>query len=160
MGKYRGIQVKRNMSLADRLDFYTIPEPNSGCYLWLGSYHRNGYGQMSWGNRMTTTNRLSWIAHRGPIIDGLHVLHKCDVRACCNPDHLFLGTHDRNMADMDAKGRRVIVRGIDHGAAKLTEENVLAIRSATGRYSEIAERFGVSKSLVCQITKRQIWKHL
>ncbi len=55
--------------------------------------------------RPTRAHRLAWIYTHGPIADGLHVLHKCDVRLCVRPGHLFLGTEADNMADRDAKGR-------------------------------------------------------
>lgn len=80
-----------------------------GCWEWMGSYFGTGYGQFT--VRMGRT-RKNWIAHRyawartfGPIPDGLWVLHRCDNPKCVRPDHLFLGTHADNMADMKAKGR-------------------------------------------------------
>jgi hypothetical protein len=58
----------------------------------------------------TTAHRVSWTIHNGPIPDSLYVLHKCDNPPCSNPDHLFLGTHLENIADMVAKGRHVGAR--------------------------------------------------
>lgn len=80
------------------------PEPNTGCWLWLGGTQAAGYGFFKHAGD-TTAHRSSWILYRGPIPEGLHVLHKCDVRQCVNPDHLFLGTQVDNMKDMAAKGR-------------------------------------------------------
>lgn len=78
-----------------------IPEPMGGCWLWLGPYNKKGYGA----RRNGTAHRFFWTEHRGPILNGAHVLHKCDVRACVNPNHLYLGTHADNMRDMSSRKR-------------------------------------------------------
>jgi DNA invertase Pin-like site-specific DNA recombinase len=114
------------------------------------------------------------------------VLHRCDNRACVNPDHLFLGTQADNMADMTAKGRNGyltkperIARGDRHafmlhperrprgernGSAKLTETTVRDIRAliATGGIGpvEIARRFGIHRTTVHRIVNRKIWRDL
>lgn len=85
-----------------------IPEPNTGCLLWEGAVARYGYGHVKVGGRKgrnVLVHRMVWEEANGPIPDGLHVLHRCDVPACCNVDHLFLGTHADNMQDMWNKGR-------------------------------------------------------
>ena len=83
----------------------------TGCWNWHGNKDAGGYGRasVSQGSRAKklsiSSHRMSWIAFNGEIPYGMHVLHRCDNRACCNPDHLFLGTHQDNMRDMHAKGR-------------------------------------------------------
>jgi hypothetical protein len=82
------------------------PEPNSGCWLWTASLRPNGYGMFGIAaGSVQSAHRVAWELVNGPIPDGLHVLHRCDVRACVNPSHLFLGTRFDNMQDMIAKGR-------------------------------------------------------
>ena len=88
------------------LEHRSIPEPNSGCRLWLAFLNATGYGQIRYKKRAYQAHRLAWIAKHGPIPEGLQVLHKCDVRSCINPDHLWLGTQADNIHDMIAKGRR------------------------------------------------------
>jgi hypothetical protein len=77
----------------------------SGCHIWQASLNRQGYGQMSFRGRPAGVHRLAWILKHGPIARGLYVCHRCDERRCCNPDHMFLGSHTENMADMKTRNR-------------------------------------------------------
>lgn len=75
----------------ERLLSRCIPEPNSGCWLWLGAVSQKGYGVIGLGGRFqgqTGAHRLSYEIHKGPIAAGLTIDHKCRVRCCINPDHL------------------------------------------------------------------------
>lgn len=80
-------------------------DKTSGCWLWRGASVPRGYGVIYFNGRQTYTHRVSYELHVGPIPDGLFVLHRCDVPACVNPDHLFIGSAADNVADMMAKGR-------------------------------------------------------
>lgn len=82
-----------------------IPEPNSGCWLWIGGISTTGYGAFHNGNKTESAHRFSWKIHKGEIVKEEMVLHKCDTRACVNPYHLFLGDHGINMRDCVSKGR-------------------------------------------------------
>lgn len=78
----------------------------SGCLLWIGSKHRDGYGFISAKRGgAELVHRVAWRLAHGPIPAGLYVCHKCDVPACFNVEHLFLGTQSDNMIDMVRKGR-------------------------------------------------------
>lgn len=77
----------------------------NGCWKWQGYISQNGYGNSTLKNKRIQAHRLSYLAFIGEIPGGLFVCHKCDVRDCVNPDHLFLGTHLDNMRDMVQKGR-------------------------------------------------------
>lgn len=78
------------------------PVTESGCLLWMGPTNNRGYGQA----QRTTAHRVAWQLSYGEIPQGLLVLHKCDVRCCVNPKHLFLGTAGDNTQDMWNKGRQ------------------------------------------------------
>jgi hypothetical protein len=134
-----------------------MPEPNSGCLLWLGSVYR-GYGQTSLRGRRLIAHRAAWIVAHGDIPDGLFVCHKCDVPSCINPAHLFLGTHDDNMADRSAKGRAARMRGEKNASAKLTQEQADIIRDMPGTQEAVAARFGVNRSVVGKIKRGEIWR--
>ena len=132
--------------------------PSRGCLRGASghvNFQANGKGNYA--------HRVAWELTHGPVPDGLHVLHHCDNPPCCNPAHLFLGTHADNMADMAAKGRyRVIPQpGERNPQAKLTEPEVVTIRRryAAGGISQaaLAREYGVSPALVGMIVRRQIW---
>lgn len=89
----------------DRFFEKVIPEPNSGCWLWIGAWHGDGYGIVKIRQVNFRTHRVSWELHNGPIPDGLCVLHKCDTPCCVNPNHLFLGTQPDNVQDCLNKNR-------------------------------------------------------
>ena len=82
-----------------------LSEGKDPCWLWLGPRHRNGYGKAKWRGRTWRAHRLSWELFREPVPRGLQVCHRCDVRHCTNPEHLFVGTAKDNAQDREAKGR-------------------------------------------------------
>jgi len=130
-----------------------------GCWIWSRATGANGYGAVSYLGVTVQAHRLAWILARGPIphgsgFHGTIVAHKCDVRACCNPEHLFLTNHSGNMLDKLIKGRQ---------AAPISEEKAKAIVASLvdgGSKTEIAEKHGVSHSVVYAIATKRAWKHL
>jgi hypothetical protein len=94
----------------------------TGCLLWNDTKFLNGYGRCS----DKRAHRVSWVLNYGEIPDSMLVLHKCDVRACINPDHLWLGTQLDNMRDMISKGRKVVVSGDKHFAKSKEYKNKMS----------------------------------
>lgn len=88
------------------------------CWLWTGARTHNGYGKFSDGprvsQRIVRAHRFAWEITHGAVPEGLHVLHHCDRRNCCNPNHLFLGTNEVNVKDKVGKNRQA--RGMPRGA--------------------------------------------
>ena len=94
------------LTIEDRFWKKVEPEPNSGCWLWMGTQDR--YGQFRIGGRnghQVGAHRVAWMLANGLIPMGVHVLHRCDIPTCVNPSHLFLGTRKDNMQDAARKGR-------------------------------------------------------
>lgn len=145
-------------AVAERLQSKSMHVPFCGCQIWLGTTSNGGYGAINIRGKMTSTHRASYAANVGDIPDGMHVLHRCDVRACINPEHLFLGTHSDNMADMAAKGRGFALPPERNPLAKLTFAKVASIRAAIGRQKDIAKAFDVSLSTVHRIKNLKTWK--
>ena len=115
------LQRLPNVLLQQRLARHSVTDPETGCILWTGSRTTNGYGQVRWNGRVWRAHRAAWLARHGPIRKGLCVCHRCDVRPCINPDHLFLGTQKDNMADLAAKKGHDAARttaGLNDGRAK------------------------------------------
>ena len=136
------------------------------CWLWTKSKPPSGYGLLTFGTHNTYAHRMSWTLTHGPIPEGMFVLHRCDVRACVNPAHLFLGTHADNMRDCSDKGRAhppPWVPGERQGLSKVTGADVLFMRQemANGRRGrDMARRFGLSEAAVSAIKRRKTWKHI
>lgn len=137
-------------------------EPNShfdidanGCWIWRGGVDSYGYGVMSYNVK---AHRFFYETHVGEIPDGLCVCHKCDVRNCVNPSHLFLGTSQENTADKTAKGRQV--KGKDVHKAKLTDADVREILALDLPCRVLAEQYGVTDTTISYIKMGKTWKHV
>jgi DNA-binding XRE family transcriptional regulator len=125
-----------------------------GCWYWTGYLDPNGYGRIRWRGEARLAHRVSWELLKGAP-GALCVLHKCDTPRCVNPDHLFLGDKVDNTRDMCRK-RRNNGKGVH-----LSYEDAKAIRE---RYAdgvtqrELADKYGVTRTLICMIVKGHIWK--
>lgn len=83
-----------------------IVRSGTGCWLYQGYLHPTGYGDFCIRNENLAAHRVAYMLAKGPIPEGIDVMHTCDVRHCCNPKHLVLGTHKENLEDCFRKGRQ------------------------------------------------------
>ena len=133
----------------------------SGCWVWQGPKNSDGYGTIGAGGRRgkgVYCHRLMWSLVHGPIPDGMCVLHRCDVPACVNPDHLFLGTIKDNNYDMLRKGR-----GRPLGRTIIDQERVGLIRERHARGDsarDIAASLGISHRATLDVISRRTWQWL
>jgi hypothetical protein len=141
------------MKLEDFWSCVAVGSPDE-CWDWKQRLNTSGYGQPKIGKTRKLATRIAYELTHGPIPTGLLVCHSCDRPSCCNPSHLFLGTHADNMRDAAAKGRLT---------AKLTEADVRAIRTlrASGAtYRDIGKQFNINASMAYYIAARQRWARI
>lgn len=153
-----------------RIERLSVPEPNTGCWLWLGDSVRGGYGRIRLGKTKVLAHRAALAANIGTLSSVDLVLHSCDQPSCVNPDHLRVGTHAENMAERNRKGRQA--KGDRHprlsgeacGTSRLTNSQVREIRRiySSGSMSQqtIATVFGIGQTTVSTIVRRVRWSHL
>lgn len=142
----------------DRILALTVPEPNSGCLLWLGGLDANGYGKTSIGGKHMRAHRALYALTNGPLPAGVLLRHTCDVRCCIEPNHLIPGTTAENNADMKARGRTGRKDGENNPQAKLSAAAVEAIRAdATSSGKALAAAHGVSQGTISSVRSGSTW---
>lgn len=130
----------------------------TGCWVWQRVKNNAGYGQLRYIDGPRLAHRVSWIVHRGPIPGGIQVLHKCDVKLCVNPSHLFLGTQKENLRDMVRKDRSS--RGGRHFNAVVIERIVRVIRRSKRTLTDLAAHYGITYGEAWNIRSRRRWAHI
>lgn len=133
-------------------------KPNE-CWEFTGKSKTCGYGVLQMGAGIGTimAHRLAFIMANGPIPPKMCVCHKCDNPACCNPNHLFLGTHSDNLLDMSRKNRH-------RGARKLTPAKVVRIRfllkAGLRKAYDLAQEYRVDRSTISKLKHGHSWPKL
>lgn len=145
----------------DRFMDKVIPEPMSGCWLWIGDANGLGYGWFKISlNKKVKAHRAAWMLFRGENPGSLGVLHKCDTPPCVNLDHLFLGTQKDNVRDGVKKGRWI--RGSRVAGSVLKERQIPEIRElikAGMTHAKIGEQFGVGRGAISRIAQGKNWRY-
>ncbi len=144
-------------TLISRFEESVMPVTESGCWLWLRGLDTTGYGVLKVVGRDEKAHRASWEMHNGPIPQGSKVLHRCDVRCCVNPEHLFLGSQADNIRDMMAKGRGPDSKGERNANSKITAAQAYAIRNSTLTLRELAAIYPIKKSMLSNIKLGKNW---
>jgi hypothetical protein len=150
----------------DRFDELYIPEPNSGCWLWLGHINNKGYGKFQLkrgGYSLVYAHRFSYEVYNCvEVPPHLHVCHSCDIPCCVNPDHLWAGTRSDNMQDCVAKGRfrKLGNPGSKNGRAILKEDQIMAIRNDVRSLRKIGREYGLDYTVISKIKAGKLWRHI
>jgi hypothetical protein len=137
----------------DRVEPFIERIPEAGCWVWMGSINRKGYGQLRIGSQRLV-HRAMYESTWGPIPENLLVLHHCDVACCVNPAHLYVGSWADNGRDAAKRFR---------AAKKLTPSKVVAIRAELAAGASArgdARSHSLDKSTVQDIRDRKIWRYV
>lgn len=151
---------------ADKFWKRVTKHSDSECWLWMSHVDRDGYGHFQFRHnkdkQKIRAHRVSYMLANNCVVDSdVFVCHKCDNRACVNPNHLYLGDNNTNIADCVLRGRTA--RGVKNTNSKLTEEQVLRIKlklADSQSRGSIAKEFDVSKSTISYIANNRTWKHV
>jgi hypothetical protein len=160
--------IMRKIHITDPKDWAEIAKrllerseriPESGCWIWSRAISREGYGRMFFRGRHLPTHRLSYMLFNGEIsADTPFICHRCDIRCCINPHHLYQGTIYQNNQDAIARDR--LVKGSKAGSSKLNEDQILQIKALLEMNltkPEIARAYGIAISHVGNIKRGQYW---
>lgn len=179
------LEVARSIDLStcavvDRFNLYLFPEPNSGCWFWMGGLLPTGYGRFNYAPASNYAHRASFLLANGELPDGDDICHRCDIRCCVNPYHLFAGSRSDNIRDMIHKGRAgfqknpqayvelgrqngALTRGEDNSGAVLSDQDVAIVKYLLRRGSfavDIAKVFDVHVATIRDIKAARSWRHV
>ena len=141
--------------------FWAQVDKLGNCWRWTGTLNNKGYGVFYakvGRTKFWKAHAYSWYLHNGINLGSLFILHTCDNPWCVNPDHLWRGTNQDNMEDKIAKDRHN--KGITHGRAKLTEDDVYAIRESDETNEVLGAKYGVHPAHISNIQTGKAWSHL
>lgn len=144
---------KKNTPLSKRFFDKVMPEPNTGCWLWIGAINESSYGSMRVNKKTLLAHRISFELHSRPIPKGKLVLHRCDNSLCVNPAHLYIGTDSDNTKDKLLRGRMNSKLSF-----ALSKEIISNYSEGLLSQKDIGVKYGVSQTLISQIIRGKIWR--
>ncbi len=134
------------------------------CWVWTGAVNSRGYGSIGIKRKSYTPHKQMFLLNGGKLTkEKPNVLHKCDIKTCCNPDHLYSGSQKQNVKDAVDRGLFIRKRGIENKHSKLTASDILKIRiylfSSTLSHKEIGKMFNVTRSTITRIANRKSYEY-
>jgi hypothetical protein len=147
-------------TIEERFHSKYTKNPVTGCWDWIAAKMPNGRGEIGYKDKdgkwkYKYAYRVSYEIYKGTIPPDMLVCHTCDNPSCVSPAHLWLGSVQDNSNDMVIKGRST--HGEKNPMSKLTWDTVYKIRADKRTQQQIADELGVSRGLVGQIKRNEIW---
>lgn len=153
---------RRGMTAEEKFMRFVMPEPNSGCWLWVGAAKASGHGKIRIDKKYLQAHRVFYVLfNKKEIPEGMVVRHKCDVSCCVNPLHLEIGTQADNLKDMHDRNRNKQPFGERHSSAKLKTSDVVEIKMAFINGTSVADlmkKYNISSGALRGIKNGKKWK--
>lgn len=146
--------------IPERIERYSMPIPESGCIVWTSTVGSNGYPFLEHRGKIIYLHKYVYKMINGPIPKGLWILHKCDVKSCINPNHLYAGTPTQNAQDRERRGRGNPPKGSEHVFSKLNDDIVRDVRNSSESNYALGIKYGVARATIRNARNRKTWKHV
>lgn len=145
-------QIRQKILDGSRLDHV------SGCWEWMCAKTSAGYGNIIVDGKVLLSHRISYSCFVGPLSDEILACHKCDNPGCCNPDHLFSGSHQDNITDKVKKGRNR--SGGNHPQSVINEDTavkIIEMLKSGMSAGAVAKELGIHHGIVWNVKYGKSW---
>jgi len=148
-------RISGPMPLNERFEMQYIPVTESGCWIWVGSISKSGYGRIKVNKKTSAAHRVSYELHKEEIREGMYICHTCDNPSCVNPNHLYQGTAKQNTLDMLIRNRAANRRNENHPNVKYSNELVMHIRNSNKTLKELEKETGIGEKYLWQLINKK-----